>query len=65
MSPFLDALNSVVHSHRFKKGDEFTEGIDFSLIRGVLYSYSIEARNSLLEDKLLGFLFLHFIHVHK
>ena len=32
MGPFLDALNSVIHSHRFKKGDEYTEGIDFSLI---------------------------------
>ena len=41
--PLLDCLNTLVHAHRYRKQDAFTAGLDFTTIRDVVYSYSIEA----------------------
>jgi len=58
---FMDSVNTIVHSHRFKRKDPFTESLDFNVIRDLLYSYSIEARDRLLNDEHFGFLFTNFV----
>ena len=41
------ALLTVLHSHRYKKAESCPEyeGIDFAIIRDVLYRYTLEARD--------------------
>lgn len=58
---FMESVNTIVHSHRFKRKDPFTESLDFNVIRDLLYSYSIEARDRLLNDEHFGFLFTNFV----
>ena len=48
-SAFRDAVIAILHSHRYKKEEEFTKGIDFSIIRDVLYSYTLEAKDRLIN----------------
>ena len=57
---FEQALLKVMHSNRYKKGDSFLKGINFSVIRDVLYSYSELARENFMLDKNLSLLFKHF-----
>lgn len=47
---FRNVLYSILFSHRYKKNDEFLEGIDFKLIRGVLYAYTTEMRVELMSN---------------
>ena len=42
---FMVALKQVLFSHRHKKNDLFIQGIEFSSVRGVMYSYSYHARS--------------------
>ena len=57
---FEDSIMKVMLSNRYKKGAEFLQGIDFSVIRAVLYSYSEEAREKFMTDKHFSLLFRHF-----
>ena len=34
---FVDDMIVILHSHRYQKGDEFLNGLDTSVIRGILY----------------------------
>lgn len=60
----LDALikpmTIILHSHRYQKREEFTDGLDFSIIRNLIYSYSQEARETFMADPMMAFLFNHF-----
>lgn len=60
----LDALikpmTIILHSHRYQKKEEFTDGLDFSVIRNLIYSYSQEARETFMADPMMAFLFNHF-----
>ena len=47
---FRNILYAILFSHRFQKKDDFLEGVDFTLIRGVLYSYSTESRVELMSN---------------
>lgn len=55
------ALTAVLHSHRYKKGKEdFMQDIDFSVIRDVLYSYTLDARKKFLNSPAYALLLHHF-----
>jgi hypothetical protein len=56
----VNALVSVLHSHRFKKEEEFVQEIDFSIVRNVLYSYTTKARLRFMGDNVYSYLFRHF-----
>jgi hypothetical protein len=55
-----NALIAVLHSHRYKKQEEFTDEIDFSVIRDVLYSYTLDARDRFINDPAYALIFHHF-----
>ena len=50
----------ILHSHRYLKKDSFLQGLDFSQIRGLIYTYSREAKERFMADPLMAFLFHHF-----
>lgn len=50
----------VLHSHRYNKGEDFAEGIDFTIIRSLIQSYSQEAREEFMQDKAMALFFNHF-----
>lgn len=56
----LEPIMVVLHSHRYKKQEEFTENIDFSIVRDLLYSYSTEAYLKFISNPLYAFLMHHF-----
>lgn len=58
---FRDTLYSILFSHRFKKQDDFLEGVEFSTIRGVLYSYTTEARVELISNPFFSLMVLNFL----
>mmetsp|Transcript_24684 Transcript_24684/g.28368 ORF Transcript_24684/g.28368 Transcript_24684/m.28368 type:complete len:122 (+) Transcript_24684:361-726(+) len=58
---FRTTLYTILFSHRYKKNDDFLEGINFSLIRGVLYSYTTEARVELLSNPYFALAVAHFM----
>ncbi len=58
---FRDTLYSVLFSHRYKKTDEFLEGVNFSTIRGVLYSYTTELRVELMSNPFFSIMMLKFL----
>ncbi|CAI2369046.1 unnamed protein product [Moneuplotes crassus] len=55
-----DAVISILHSHRYKKQEEFTKDIDFSIIRDVLYSYTLEARQRFMSRPAFALIYHHF-----
>jgi hypothetical protein len=55
-----EAVIAILHSHRYKKTEEFTKDIDFSVIRDVLYSYTLEARNKLVSQPAYALIYHHF-----
>ena len=55
-----DALIAILHSHRYKKEEEFTKNVDFSIIRDVLYSYTLDARDRFIKDPAYALIFHHF-----
>jgi hypothetical protein len=57
---FRHKLLTVLFSHRYKKNDDFVEGIDFTNIRNVLYHYTTESRKEVLKDAHFCFLIHHF-----
>lgn len=57
---FRAAVIAVLHSHRYKKKEEFTQDIDFSVIRDVLYSYTLDARERLICDPSYALIYHHF-----
>ena len=58
---FKNTLYSVLFSHRYKKTDDFLEGVDFSVIRGVLYSYTTELRVELMSNPFFSIMMLNFL----
>jgi len=57
---FRKSLLTILFSHRYKKSDDFLEGIDFTQIRNVLYHYTTESRNEFLKNPHFCFLIHHF-----
>lgn len=57
---FSKTLLTVLFSHRYKKNDDFLQGIDFTQIRSVLYHYTTESRVELLKDPQMCLLVRHF-----
>jgi hypothetical protein len=57
---FEAQILALMYSNRYKKADDFLKDIDFSLIRGVLYSYSENERIKALSNKHIAILFHHF-----
>lgn len=62
---FMIALKQVLFSHRHKKDDLFIEGIDFSPVRGVMYSYSYKARDEFFDSNYRCFFFNFCLEKHK
>ena len=58
---FRTTLYSIIFSHRHKKDDEFLNGVDFTLIRDVLYSYSTESRVMLMSDPFFSLAVINFL----
>ena len=56
----IKPLTLILHSHRYKKQEEFTKNLDFSIIRDLLYCYSNEARTRFMEHPIFAFLFKYF-----
>jgi hypothetical protein len=50
-----------MYSNRYKKGDDFLQHVKFDEIRGVLYSYSEDARTRLLRNHFMALLFAEFV----
>mmetsp|Transcript_857 Transcript_857/g.733 ORF Transcript_857/g.733 Transcript_857/m.733 type:complete len:125 (-) Transcript_857:7-381(-) len=59
-SSLREAVIAVLHSHRYKKKEEFTQEIDFSVIRDVLYSYTLEARERFMASPAYALMLHHF-----
>jgi hypothetical protein len=59
-----NAVKQVLFSHRYQKGDDFTQGIDFTDIRNVMYQYSYEARDKLFSSPYICYLFSYYIKHH-
>ena len=57
---FLDAVITVLHSHRHKKKDDYIVKRDFSIIRQVLYSFSTAAKRTFLSNENYALIFSHF-----
>ena len=62
---FRNTLYSILFSHRYKKSDDFLEGVDFQLIRGVLYSYTTESRIELMSNPFFSLAVSQFIKYGK
>lgn len=62
---FRNTLYSIVFSHRYKKHDDFLEGVDFTLIRGVLYSYTTEMRVELMSNPFFSLAVQNFLEKGK
>ena len=58
----IKSMIIILHSHRYNKGESFTQGLDFSIIRNLIYSYSQEARARFMEDEIMAFIFQNFCH---
>ena len=58
---FRSTLYSILFSHRYKKNDDFLEGINFELVRNVLYSYTTETRVELMSNPFFSLMILHFL----
>lgn len=54
------AVIAILHSHRYKKEEEFTKDIDFSVIRDVLYSYTLEAKERLISQPAYALIYHNF-----
>lgn len=55
-----EAMIAVLHSHRYKKQEEFTKDIDFSIIRDCLYSYTLDARDRFLSTPAYALIYHNF-----
>lgn len=50
----------VLHSHRYAKNEDFAEGLDFSIIRNLIQSYSHQAREEFMTNPAMALFFHHF-----
>jgi hypothetical protein len=57
---FRNTLYSILFSHRYKKDDEFLQGVNFDQIRGVLYSYTTEMRVTLLSNPFFSLMVMNY-----
>lgn len=57
---FEEWILALIYSNRYKKGDDFLQHVDFTIIWGVLYSYSETERIKTLSDYYFALLFHHF-----
>lgn len=58
---FRNTLYGILFSHRYKKNDEFLEGVNFDQIRGVLYSYTTEMRVALVTNLFFSLIILNYM----
>lgn len=56
----ITPMMTVLHSHRYKKPEDFIAGLDFSIIWNLVQSYSQEARVEFMENISYARLFSHF-----
>ena len=61
----VQPLILILHSHRYKKNEQFTRGKDFSVIRDLLYCYSEEAKERFMSNPIFEFIYNHFIRQTK
>lgn len=47
---FIVPTLTILHSHRYKKQEDFLEGINFTVIRNLVQSYSQEAREEFMAN---------------
>ena len=59
---FVEAMLLVLQSHRYKKGEEFTENRDFSIVRDPMYKFSTEAKERFFGNLYLSLLFNYFVN---
>ena len=50
LTSLIKPMMVIIHSHRYNKKESFIEGLDFTIIRNLIYSYSKEARVRFMED---------------
>lgn len=60
LGDLIDPLIVILHSHRYKKQEEFTKNTDFSIIRDLLYCYSSDALSRFMKNPVYPFLLHHF-----
>ena len=60
LTSLIKPMTILLHSHRYNRGEAFTEGLDFEIIRNLIYSYSQEARERFFSDPMMAFIFSHF-----
>lgn len=58
---FYKALITVLHSHRYSKRDQLFDGLDYTIIRDVLYNYTTGSRHRFLALPYFALLFHHFV----
>ena len=58
---FVDCMILILQSHRYKKGEPFTEGRDFSIVRDPMYKFSNEAKERFFNNIYMAFLFHYFV----
>jgi hypothetical protein len=51
----------ILQSHRYKKGEEFSENRDFSIIRDPMYKFSSEAKDRFFANINMAFFFHYFV----
>ena len=61
LNEFRNSIVAVLHSHRYKKKEDFTKDIDFSIIRDVLYSFTLDARDRFMKNPAYALLYNHFL----
>jgi len=57
---FVVPALTILHSHWYKKEEDFLEGIDFTVIRNLVQSYSQEAWEEFMANPYFAWLFNHF-----
>lgn len=60
VSHLITPMIVVLHSHRYNKGEDFAQNIDFSIIWNLIQSYSQEAREIFMQDSAMALFFNHF-----
>lgn len=62
-SEFLDAMVTVLHSHRHKKNERYIRSRDFTKIRQVLYSFSTAAKKTFVSNPEYALILSHFYNM--
>ena len=58
---FVEAMLLILQSHRYRKGEEFTECRNFTIVRDPMYKFSNEAKERFFNSLYLSFFFNYFV----